>query len=64
MLQLNQDNAEISRKSVRNAMLPTVNCLATTPATVWAARRTRTTFQPPNPVTESTSYAGTLAKFL
>jgi outer membrane protein TolC len=64
ILQLNQDSAEISRKSVRNAMLPTVNL------TGWyigsglggAPNPNYPTNQPPNPVTSSTSYAGTLQK--
>jgi outer membrane protein TolC len=63
ILQLNQDSAEISRKAVRNAMLPTVNLvgyyagygLGGAPNPNYPK-----TGQPPNPVTSSTSYAGTL----
>jgi outer membrane protein TolC len=61
ILQLDQDNTEISRKSVRNAMLPTVNLIG------WysgyglgGAPNPNYPPNPPNPVTQSTSYAGTL----
>jgi outer membrane protein TolC len=61
ILQLDQENTEISRKSVRNAMLPTVNLIG------WysgyglgGAPNPNYPPNPPNPVTSSTSYAGTL----
>ena len=63
ILQINQDIAEISRKSVRNNMLPSVNIAgyysgyglggAPNPAYPAAAGTA-------NPVTQATSYAGTL----
>jgi outer membrane protein TolC len=63
ILQLSQDNFEISRKSIRNFMLPSVNVtgyysgygLGGAPNPFYA-----TNTQGPNPVTEPTSYAGTL----
>jgi outer membrane protein TolC len=61
MLQLNQDNAEISRKSVRNAMLPTVNLIGYYAGSgLGGAPNPNYIPPPPNPVTSSTSYAGTL----
>jgi outer membrane protein TolC len=63
ILQLSQDNAEISRKAVRNAMLPTVN-LSGSYAGYGLGGAPNPNYppppNPPNPVTESTSYAGTL----
>lgn len=63
ILQLNQDNAEISRKSIRNYMLPSVNLvgyysgfgLGGAPNPFYD-----TAHLGPNPVTQATSYAGTL----
>jgi outer membrane protein TolC len=63
ILQLQQDKAEISRKAVRNAMLPTVNLvgyysgygLGGAPNPFYDTRNLG-----PNPVTSATSYAGTL----
>jgi outer membrane protein TolC len=63
ILQLNQDSAEISRKAVRNAMLPTVNLvgyyagygLGGAPNPNYDTKALG-----PNPVTSATSYAGTL----
>jgi outer membrane protein TolC len=61
MLQLNQDNAEISRKSVRNSMLPTVNLIGYYAGSgLGGAPNSNYLPPPPNPVTESTSYGGTL----
>ena len=61
MLQLNQDNAEISRKSVRNSMLPTVNLIGYYAGSgLGGAPNPNYLPPPPNPVTESTSYGGTL----
>jgi outer membrane protein TolC len=61
ILQLNQDNAEISRKSVRNAMLPTVNLIGYYAGSgLGGAPNPNYIPPPPNPVTSSTSYAGTL----
>jgi outer membrane protein TolC len=60
MLQLNQDNAEISRKSVRNYMLPSVNVLGYYAGSGLGGAPNPNYIPPPNPVTESTSYAGTL----
>jgi outer membrane protein TolC len=61
ILQLSQDNAEISRKSVRNAMLPTVNLIGFYAGYgLGGAPNPHYIPPPPNPVTESTSYAGTL----
>ena len=61
MLQLNQDNAEISRKSVRNSMLPTVNLIGYYAGSgLGGAPNPNYVPPPPNPVTESTSYGGTL----
>jgi outer membrane protein TolC len=62
ILQLDQDNTEISRKSVRNAMLPTVNLLGyySGYGLGGAPNPDYPKNQPPNPVTSSTSYAGTL----
>ncbi len=61
ILQLQQDKAEISRKSVRNAMLPTVN-IAGYYAGYGLGGAPNPNYIPPgqNPVTQSTSYAGTL----
>jgi outer membrane protein TolC len=63
ILQLEQDSAEISRKAIRNNMLPSVNLigyyagygLGGSPNPAYAASAGS-----PNPVTASTSYAGTL----
>src|SRR5207248_6750598 len=63
ILQLTQDNAEISRKSIRNAMLPQVTLsgyysgygLGGAPNPFYATDKLG-----PNPVTSATSYAGTL----
>ena len=60
LLQLSQDNAEISRKSVRNAMLPTVNVLGYYGGSGLGGAPNPNYIPPPNPVTESTSYGGTL----
>jgi outer membrane protein TolC len=60
MLQLNQDNAEISRKSVRNFMLPSVNVLGYYAGSGLGGAPNPNYIPPPNPVTESTSYGGTL----
>ena len=60
MLQLNQDNAEISRKSVRNSMLPTVNLIGYYAGSGLGGAPNPNYIPPPNPVTESTSYGGTL----
>jgi outer membrane protein len=60
ILQLSQDNAEISRKSVRNSMLPTVNLIGFYGGTGLGGAPNPNYIPPPNPVTESTSYAGTL----
>jgi outer membrane protein TolC len=60
MLQLNQDSAEISRKSVRNFMLPTVNLIGYYAGSGLGGAPNPHYIPPPNPVTESTSYAGTL----
>lgn len=62
ILQIQQDTAEISRKAVRNAMLPSVNIagyyagygLGGAPNPYYPSS------SGPNPVTKSTSYAGTL----
>jgi outer membrane protein TolC len=61
ILQLQQDRAEISRKAVRNAMLPTVN-IAGYYAGYGLGGAPNPNYIPPgqNPVTQSTSYAGTL----
>ncbi len=60
ILQLNQENAEISRKAVRNAMLPTVNLIGYYAG--YGLGGAPNPNYPPgqNPVTGSTSYAGTL----
>jgi outer membrane protein TolC len=58
ILQLNQDNAEISRKSVRNAMLPTVNLIGYY-AGYGLGGAPNPNF-PQNPLTSATSYASTL----
>jgi outer membrane protein TolC len=63
ILQLNQETAEISRKSIRNFMLPSVSVvgyysgygLGGAPNPFYD-----TTHLGPNPVTKATSYAGTL----
>lgn len=60
MLQLNQDNAEISRKSVRNYMLPSVNLIGYYAGYGLGGAPNGNYVPPPNPVTQSTSYAGTL----
>src|ERR1700761_8310037 len=60
MLQLNQDNAEISRKSVRNFMLPSVNLIGYYAGSGLGGAPNPNYIPPPNPVTESTSYGGTL----
>jgi outer membrane protein TolC len=62
ILQLNQDNAEISRKSVRNFMLPQVNLIGYYSGfgLGGAPNPNYPTSAGPNPVTNSTSYAGTL----
>jgi outer membrane protein TolC len=61
ILQLQQDRAEISRKAVRNAMLPTVN-IGGYYAGYGLGGAPNPQYTPPgqNPVTQSTSYAGTL----
>jgi outer membrane protein TolC len=60
ILQLNQDSAEISRKAVRNAMLPTVNLIGYYAG--YGLGGAPNPNYPPgqNPITSSTSYAGTL----
>jgi outer membrane protein TolC len=61
ILQLDQDNTEISRKSVRNAMLPTVNLTGVYAGYgLGGAPNPNYPPNPPNPVTQATSYAGTL----
>jgi outer membrane protein TolC len=60
MLQLNQDNAEISRKSVRNSMLPSVNLIGYYAGSGLGGAPNPNYIPPPNPITESTSYGGTL----
>jgi outer membrane protein TolC len=63
MLQLAQDSAEISRKAVRNAMLPTVNLIGYYSGSGLGGAPNPNyppPPNPPNPVTQSTSYAGTL----
>lgn len=60
ILQLNQDSAEISRKAVRNAMLPTVNLVGYYAGYGLGGAPNPNYQPPPNPVTSSTSYAGTL----
>lgn len=62
ILQLNQENAEVSRKAVRNAMLPTVNLIGYYAGygLGGAPNPNYPPSQGPNPVTKSTSYAGTL----
>jgi outer membrane protein TolC len=61
ILQLQQDRAEISRKAVRNAMLPTVNIAGYYAGYgLGGAPNPYYPKNPPNPVTQSTSYAGTL----
>ncbi|HEY3990872.1 MAG TPA: TolC family protein [Acidobacteriaceae bacterium] len=62
ILQLTQDNAEISRKSIRNAMLPQVT-LSGYYSGYGLGGAPNPFYSPslgPNPVTSSTSYAGTL----
>jgi outer membrane protein TolC len=61
ILQLDQDNTEISRKSVRNAMLPTVT-LSGYYSGYGLGGAPNPSYTPAgqNPVTQSTSYAGTL----
>lgn len=59
ILQLTQDDAEISRKSIRNAMLPTVNLIGYY-AGYGLGGAPNPSYPPPNPVTSATSYAGTL----
>jgi outer membrane protein TolC len=62
ILQLAQDNAEISRKAVRNYMLPSVNLIGfySGQGLGGAPNPDYPSSQGPNPVTSSTSYAGTL----
>jgi outer membrane protein TolC len=61
ILQLTQDDAEISRKSIRNAMLPTVSLIGYYSGYgLGGAPNPNYIPPPPNPVTSSTSYAGTL----
>lgn len=60
ILQLTQDNAEISRKSVRNYMLPSVNLIGYYSGYGLGGAPNPSYVPPPNPVTRSTSYAGTL----
>jgi outer membrane protein TolC len=60
ILQLNQDSAEISRKAVRNAMLPTVNLVGFYAGQGIGGAPNPSYAPPPNPVTSATSYAGTL----
>jgi outer membrane protein TolC len=60
ILQINQDIAEISRKSVRNAMLPSVNIAGYYSGYGLGGAPNPNYTPPPNPVTQSTSYAGTL----
>lgn len=61
ILQLTQDDAEISRKSIRNAMLPTVSLIGYYSG-YGLGGAPNPFYVPPgqNPVTQSTSYAGTL----
>lgn len=59
ILQLTQDDAEISRKSIRNAMLPTVNLIGYYSG-YGLGGAPNPSYPPPNPVTSATSYAGTL----
>jgi outer membrane protein TolC len=59
ILQLTQDDAEISRKSIRNAMLPTVSLVGYY-AGYGLGGAPNPSYPPPNPVTSATSYAGTL----
>ena len=62
ILQINQDNAEISRKAVRNAMLPTATLSGYYAGSGLggAANPNYNNGGQPNPVTSATSYAGTL----
>lgn len=60
ILQINQDRAEVSRKSVRNFMLPSVNLIGYYSGYGLGGAPNPNYVPPPNPVTESTSYAGTL----
>jgi outer membrane protein TolC len=60
ILQLNQDSAEISRKAVRNTMLPTVNLIGYYSGYGLGGAPNPNYLPQPNPVTSSTSYAGTL----
>lgn len=61
ILQINQDRAEISRKSVRNYMLPSVNLIGYYSGSGLGGAP-NPLFVPPgtNPVTKATSYAATL----
>jgi outer membrane protein TolC len=60
ILQINQDRAEISRKSVRNFMLPSVNLIGYYSGYGLGGAPNPNYVPPPNPVTGATSYAGTL----
>lgn len=60
ILQLQQDRAETSRKAVRNAMLPVVNIAGYYSGYGLGGAPNPNYTPPPNPVTQSTSYAGTL----
>jgi outer membrane protein TolC len=60
ILQLTQDDAEISRKSIRNAMLPTVSLIGYYSGYGLGGAPNPNYTPPPNPITSSTSYAGTL----
>jgi outer membrane protein TolC len=60
ILQLQQDRAETSRKAVRNAMLPVVNIAGYYAGYGLGGAPNPNYTPPPNPVTQSTSYAGTL----
>jgi outer membrane protein TolC len=60
ILQLQQDRAETSRKAVRNAMLPVVNIAGYYSGYGLGGAPNPNYIPPPNPVTQSTSYAGTL----
>lgn len=60
ILQLTQDDAEISRKSIRNYMLPSVNLIGYYSGYGLGGAPNPFYAPPPNPVKSATSYAGTL----
>jgi outer membrane protein TolC len=60
ILQINQDRAEVSRKSVRNYMLPSVNLIGYYSGFGLGGAPNPNYVPPPNPVTSATSYANTL----